>query len=202
MGIQIVAEGQPCDSLAAPNIVRTVKFLCALARGPTVISSTFIDQAIETGDVPDVDDFILQDEEAEKKHNIKLEKSVARAKANRGKLLVGIPIYCTEKIRAGPDSYKAIAEANGAIFKIYRARSGTTIRPATAEEEGKPPEPVYLLSSDARDEKSLWPKFREMAFQGNMEPRIVVPDWLLDVAMAQQVRFDEKYKVEQFYEME
>lgn len=202
MGIQIVAEGQPCDYLAAPNIVRTVKFLCALARGPTVISSTFIDQAIETGDVPDVDDFILQDEEAEKKHNIKLEKSVARAKANRGKLLVGIPIYCTEKIRAGPDSYKAIAEANGAIFKIYRARSGTTIRPATAEEEGKPPEPVYLLSSDARDEKSLWPKFREMAFQGNMEPRIVVPDWLLDVAMAQQVRFDEKYKVEQFYEME
>lgn len=202
MGIQIVAESQPCDYLAAPNIVRTVKFLCALARGPTVISSTFIDQAIETGDVPDVDDFILQDEEAEKKHNIKLEKSVARAKANRGKLLVGIPIYCTEKIRAGPDSYKAIAEANGAIFKIYRARSGTTIRPATAEEEGKPPEPVYLLSSDARDEKSLWPKFREMAFQGNMEPRIVVPDWLLDVAMAQQVRFDEKYKVEQFYEME
>ena len=202
MGIQIVAEGQPCDYLAAPNIVRTVKFLCALARGPTVISSTFIDQAIETGDLPDADDFVLHDDEAEKKHNIKLEKSVARAKANKGKLLVGIPIYCTEKIRAGPDSYKAIAEANGAIFKIYRARSGTTIRPATAEEEGKPPEPVYLLSSDARDEKSLWPKFREMAFQGNMEPRIVVPDWLLDVAMAQQVRFDEKYKVEQFYEME
>lgn len=149
-----------------------------------------------------MDDFILHDEETEKKHNIKLEKSVARAKANKGKLLVGIPIYCTEKIRAGPDSYKAIAEANGAMFKIYRARSGTTIRPATAEEEGKPPEPVYLLSSDGRDEKSLWHKFREMALQGNMEPRVVVPDWLLDVAMAQQVRFDEKYKVEQFYEME
>src|SRR6478735_12482266 len=130
MGIQIVQEGQPCDYLAAPNIVRTVKFLCALARGPTVISSTFIDQAIETGHLPDVDEFILHDEETEKKHNIKLEKSVARAKANKGKLLVGIPIYCTEKIRAGPDSYKAIAEANGAMFKIYRARSGTTIRPA------------------------------------------------------------------------
>jgi len=32
-----------------------------------------------------------------------------------------------------------------------------------------------------------------------MEPRIVAPDWLLDVAMAQQVRFDKKYLVERFH---
>jgi hypothetical protein len=203
MGIQIVGEGQPCDYLAAPNVVRTVKFLCALSRGPTVISSSFIDQALDTGNLPDVEDFTLKDKDAEKKYNIELDKSVARAKANRGKLLLGVPIYCTEKIRNGPESYRAIAEANGAIFKIYRARSGTTIRPTTAEEEGNaPPEPVYLLSSDARDEKALWDRFREMARAGNMEPRVVVPDWLLDVAMAQQVRFDESFLVEKYYNLE
>ncbi|CAG1976619.1 unnamed protein product [Fusarium graminearum] len=203
MGIQIVGEGQPCDYLAAPNVVRTVKFLCALSRGPSVISSDFIEQALDTGNLPDVEGFILKDKDAEKKYKIDLEKSVARARANRGKLLLGVPIYCTEKIRNGPDSYRAIAEANGAIFKIYRARSGTTIRPTTAEEEGNaPPEPVYLLSSDARDEKALWDRFREMARGGNMEPRVVVPDWLLDVAMAQQVRFDEDFLVEKYYELE
>ncbi|KAF9763534.1 hypothetical protein IL306_003074 [Fusarium sp. DS 682] len=203
MGIQIVQEGQPCDYLAAPTVVRTVKFLCALARGPTVISSTFIDQTLDKGILLDVEDFILKDKEAEKRHNMVLETSVARAKANRGKLLVGVPIYCTEKIRNGPDSYKAIAEANGAIFKIYRARSGTTIRPTTAEEEGNaPPEPVYLLSSARPDEKPLWEKFCDMAYKGNMEPRIVAPDWLLDVAMAQQVRFDKKFLAEKFYEDE
>ncbi|KAH7175623.1 hypothetical protein EDB81DRAFT_874463 [Dactylonectria macrodidyma] len=200
LGVQIVQEGQPCDYLAAPHVVRTVKFLCALARGPTVISSTFIDKILETGKTPDVEDFILQDKETENRYNFSLDKSVARAKSNRGKLLLGIPIYCTEKIRNGPESYKAIAEANTAIFMIYRARSGTTIRPTTAEEDGNaPPEPVYLLSSNSPEEKALWGRFRDMAHKGNMEPRVVAPDWLLDVAMAQQVRFDKKFLVENFY---
>ncbi|KAF5657801.1 RTT107-like protein [Fusarium heterosporum] len=200
LGIQIVQENQPCDYLAAPAIVRTVKFLTALARGATVIDSTFIDETLNTGSVPDVEDFILKDKEAEKRYDVDLSRSVARAKANKCKLLAGVPIYCTEKIRNGADSYKAVAEANGAIFKLYRARSGTTIRPTTAEEEGNaPPEPVYLLSSAGAEEKPLWNRFREMARKGNMEPRIVAPDWLLDVAMVQQVRFDKKFLAEEYY---
>ncbi|KAF7559957.1 hypothetical protein G7046_g4196 [Stylonectria norvegica] len=201
LGIQIVQEGQPCDYLAAPHIVRTVKFLCALARGPTIINSAFVEQALDTGKLPDVEEFFLHDKDAETRYNFGLEKSTARARSNRGKLLSGIPVYCTEKIRNGPDSYKAIAEANSAIFKIYRARSGTTIKPTTAEEDGgAPPEPVYLLSSVSPEERQMWDRFRDMARKGNMEPRIVAPDWLLDVAMKQQVRFDDKFLVENFYE--
>ena len=200
LGIQIVQEGHPCDYLAAPHVVRTVKFLRALARGPAVISSTFIDKVLETGKVPDVDDFLLKDNEMEERYDFKLHKSVARAKSHRGKLLAGIPIYCTDKIRNGPESYRVIAEANGALFMLYRARSGTTIKPTTAEEDGNaPPEPVYLLSSTSADEKQMWDRFRDMARKGNMEPRIVAPDWLLDVAMAQQVRFDKKFLVENFF---
>lgn len=150
--------------------------------------------------MPDVDGFLLKDKESEQRFDVDLEKSVSRARSNRGKLLLGVAIYCTEKIRNGPDSYKAISEANGAIFKIYRARSGTTIRPTTAEEEDNaPPEPVYLLSSVAPEERNLWGRFREMALKGNMEPRIVAPDWLLDVAITQQVRFDEKFLAEKYY---
>ncbi|KHO01754.1 BRCT domain-containing protein [Metarhizium album ARSEF 1941] len=197
LGILIVQEGQACDYLVAPQVVRTVKFLCALARGAAVLSSAFIDKVLEIGEVPEADDFILQDFEAECKYNFKLERSMARAKANRGKLLQGIPIYCTEGVRKGPDGYKSIAEANGATFKLYRARSGTTIRPTTAEEDGfAKPEPVYLLSGNSPEEKQMWGRFRSMAEKGNMEPRIVDPDWLLDVGMAQQVRFDEKFLME------
>ncbi|KAM0525744.1 hypothetical protein ACHAPE_000455 [Trichoderma viride] len=197
LGIQIVQEGQPCDYLAAPHVVRTVKFLCALARGPTVISSTFIEKSLETGKLQDVEDFILRDAEAESKYDVNLEKSVARAKAHRGKLLRSIPIYCTDKIKNGPESYRAIAEANGAMFMIYRARSGTTIKPTTAEQDGfATPEPVYLLSGATPEEKQLWKRFKEMAVNGHMEPRVVSPDWLLDVAMAQQVRFDKKFLLE------
>ncbi|OAA59491.1 DNA repair protein Rtt107 [Cordyceps fumosorosea ARSEF 2679] len=203
LGIQIVQEGQPCEYLAAPHIVRTVKFLCALARGPEVISSTFIDVALETGKLPPINKYALKDKEAESRYNFTLDKSVGRAKANRGRLLQGVAVYCTEGIKNGPKNYQVIAEANGAIFKIYRARSGTTIKPTTAEQDGgAPPDPVYLLSGASAEEKSMWPRFREMAIKGHMEPRIVAPDWLLDVAMAQQVRYDPKFAVEKFWQRE
>jgi len=165
-----------------------------------VLSTDFIEAAIESGEMPSPDDFLLKDPAAEKKYDIKLERSSSRAKSNKGRLLQGIPIYCTEKIRNGPDCYRSIAEGNGAIFKIYRARSGTTIKPTTAEEDGgAPPEPVYLLSNNTPEDKQVWSRFKEMAESGHMEPRIVAPDWLLDVAMAQQVRFDKKYLVERFH---
>ena len=199
MGIQIVQEGQPCDYLIAPQVMRTVKFMCALARGASVLSAEFIQAALDAGEVPDPDEHILKDRASESKYNFKIERSMARAKANRGKLLQGIAVYCTEKIRNGPDCYQAIAEANGAIFKMYRARSGSTIKPTTAEEDDyAPPEPVYLLTSNSAEEKQLWSRFNDMAEKGNMEPRIVAPDWLLDVAMAQQVRFEDKFLIERF----
>ncbi|KAK6223777.1 BRCA1 C Terminus domain-containing protein [Colletotrichum tabaci] len=201
MGILIVQDNQPCDYLAAPHMVRTVKFLKTLARGPTILSSDFIDAALDTGEVPDPDEFLLKDKQNEKKFGVTIETAVSRARANLGKLLWTVPIYCTANICNGPDSYKAIAEANGAMFKLYRARSGTTIKPTTEEEDGgAPPEPVYLLSSNSAEERSLWPKFEEMARKGHMDPRIVAADWLLDVAMTQQVSFDEKYLARNFFD--
>jgi hypothetical protein len=105
-----------------------------------------------------------------------------------------VPVYCTADIPNGVDAFKSIAEANGAIFKVYRARSGTTIKPTTVEEDGgADPDPVYLLSGSSAGERQLWPRFEEMARKGHMEPRIVVSDWLLDVAMRQELVFDPRY---------
>jgi hypothetical protein len=200
MGIQIVPESSPCDYLAAPQMVRTMKFLRTLARGVDVLDSAFIDECLNTGKVPETRKFMLRDRDNEKKFGVDLHKVTARARANRGRLLWGVPIYCTEDIKNGAESYKIIAEANGAIFKLYRARSGTTIKPTTAEEDGgAAPDPVYLLTSASPKEQQLWSRFEEMARQGNMEPRIVVSDWLLDVAMRQDLAFDEKYLVKEFF---
>ncbi|KAF4595613.1 BRCT domain-containing protein [Ophiocordyceps camponoti-floridani] len=203
LGVQIVQEGQPCDYLVAPKVVRTVKFLCALSRGVTLLSTDFINVVLQSGEVPCPEDYRLKDKAAEGLYRMKISRSEARAKANRGRLLQSVPIYCTEKVRNGPDSYRAIAEANGAIFKLYRARSGTSIKPTSADEDGDgPPDPVYLLSNASPEERQLWPRFRAMAENGNMEARIVVPDWLLDVAMAQEVRFDDRFLVDTLHEGE
>lgn len=175
-------------------MVRTMKFLRCLAKGPDVINSSFITACIESGKRPPIKDHLLVDKAAEARFGVNIEKAVNRARANRGRLLWNVPIYCTADIPNGVDAFKNIAEANGAIFKVYRARSGTTIKPTTAEEDGgAEPDPVYLLSGASPAERQLWPRFQEMARKGNMEPRIVMADWLLDVAMRQELVFDPKY---------
>lgn len=191
MGILIVLENAVCDYLAAPSIKRTIKFLRALAQGPTVIDCRFIDDCLEQGKRPDVEDYKLVDREREKQYGIKLDKSITRARQHKGKLLRGVAIYCTTAIKSGADSYRIIAEANGAIFKTYTGRT-STIKVTDPEEDSQSPEPVYLLTSNSKAERDLWPKFEKMARDGNMKPRVVCIDWLLRVAMAQEVSFDEK----------
>ncbi|KAL7622305.1 regulator of Ty1 Transposition [Parahypoxylon ruwenzoriense] len=199
LGIAVVPDGQPCDYLVAPHMVRTVKFLRNLSKGATVLSSSWIEQCLDTKEVPDPQDYVLKDVENENKFGFKLAASVRKARENKGRLLWNIPIYCTASIKNGPLGYQAIAEANGAIFKVYNARSGTTIKPTKPEEDEGGPEPVYLLSTTNSEEKKLWKKFEDMARKGNMEPRVVASDWLLDVVMKQEVSFDEKYLVSNFF---
>ena len=200
MGIQVVADGQPCDYLVAPQLVRTVKFLRNLSKGATVVSSEWIERCLDTKSALDPDDFILKDKENEKKFGLSLQTSVERARKNKGTLLRGVPIYCTATIKNGTESFRAIAEANGALLMVYGPRSGSTIKPTKPEEDEGGPEPVYLLSTTSPDEKKLWKKFEAMAQRGNMEPRVVAVDWLLDVVMKQENKFAEKYLVSNFFD--
>jgi hypothetical protein len=200
MGIQLLTNDAPCEYLAAPNMIRTMKFLRALARGPEVLNSTFIDACLETGKLASISDHLLKDTESEKKFGVTIKQAITRARANKSRLLWNVPIYCTADIKNGSANYESIATANGAIFKVYSARSGTTIKPTTVEEDGgAAPDPGYLLTSESSAERRLWPKFAAMAHKGNMEPRIVVSDWLLDVAMRQKLDFDVKYLAEEWF---
>jgi hypothetical protein len=176
-------------------MVRTQKFLCALATGPTIVSSDFIDTCIKDGELPEVDGFLLKDKTNERKFKLKLHDVIMRAKANKRSLLRRVPIYCTAQIPNGTDTYKAIVNANGGLFSIYQEKGGSTIKPTNPEEDEGPPEPVYLLTGTRPDERQLWPKFTTMAKAGNMIPRIVHSEWLLDVAMSQQLKWNDNYLV-------
>lgn len=189
-------DAKNCTHLAAPAMVRTQKFLCALAGGPTIVSSDFIDACVKQGELVNVEDFLLKDKDNEKKFKLKLEDALVRAKANKRSLLRRVPVYCTEEIPNGKDTYKSIVEANGGIFCAYSAKGGPRIKPTNPEDDDGPPEPVYLLTGSRPEERKLWPKFVEMAKAGNMVPRIVHTEWLLDVAMSQQLKWSDKYLVE------
>lgn len=47
LGVKVVTEGGYCTHLAAPSILRTEKFLCALPYGPTVVSLDWVEQCLE-----------------------------------------------------------------------------------------------------------------------------------------------------------
>ncbi|KAI9644499.1 regulator of Ty1 Transposition [Ciborinia camelliae] len=191
LGIAVWNNYGTVNIMAAPKMVRTRKFLVGLAHGPTVVSDKYIEACIKAGKMLDVEDFPLKDTENEQRHKVKLKDAVTRARANKGRLLNSVPIYCTADIDNGVETHKAIAEANGATFGVYKGRP--TIKPTKPEEDEGPPEPVYLISSDKKSEQALYSKFEEMAKAGNMLPRIVKVEWLLDVAMSQQMKWDKNY---------
>ncbi|KAK6856242.1 hypothetical protein PG995_008393 [Apiospora arundinis] len=193
------ADRRKLREMGISVLVRTVKFLRNLSRGATVLSSSWIETCLDTGEVPDPADYLLKDKENEQRLGLKLQTSVERAAKNKGGLLRGVPIYCTASIKNGTESYKVIAEANGAQFLVYGPRSGSTIKPTSPDEDPDGPDPVYLLSTANPEEKKLWRKFEEMARLGNMEPRVVASDWLLDVVMKQELSFDKKYLVTNFF---
>src|SRR5438045_6111254 len=111
MGILVSQDPYSCTHLAAPCIVRTQKFLTALASRATILSSDFIDACLKHGQIPPPEQYLLKDMENEKKFGLKLKDSVKRAKANKRRLLQDIAICCTAHIRNGQEPYKAIVEA-------------------------------------------------------------------------------------------
>lgn len=187
LGILVTQDPNNCSHLAAPSIIRTQKFLTALASGCTLLSTAFLDTCLDTNELPPLDKFLLKDTANEKKYGIKLKDVLTRAKSNKKHLLRNVVVYCTAEIPNGFETYKAIVEANGGIFSVYRGRGGTIIRPAKeGEEDPTDGDPVYLLTGARSEEKRLWPKFEQMVKDGKMEPKVVSTEWILATAMSQQ----------------
>jgi hypothetical protein len=158
-----------------------------------------VEQCLEKNELLEPHDFLLRDPTTEKKLKISLPKTLSNAKANAHNLLKGRMIYCVESIHTTVEVVQSIIEANGGRCIVYRGRPGTMLPPRrgengpdTDEEEA---DALYLISGTKKDQVKLWPKFRQLAEGQRWKPRIVKTDWLLDQAMAQELRWDEKYEL-------
>lgn len=189
----ITQEPANCTHLAAPNIVRTQKFVTAIAFAPELLSADYVEQCLAKNEKLQPEDYPLKDIDGEKRLGFKLSDAVKRAKENKHHLLQDFAIYCTENIRGGFDTYKSIVEVNGGKCMLYRARAGSITSARGGGLDGSSAgtgpakeEYVYLMSGTTLDEARLWPKFRQ-AVQGiGKVPRIVRTDWILDLALSQQ----------------
>ncbi|KAL8949659.1 MAG: hypothetical protein Q9222_004260 [Ikaeria aurantiellina] len=200
MGILVTQDPLHCTHLASPSIVRTKKFVCALARAPMVISTDFVNDCLAKNSRLEPEDYLLSDPAGEQKVGCKLSDAVSRAKNHRGHLLRGMSLYCTETVKGGFDVFKAITEANGGKCLLYKARAGSTIASKAGGQEDEPedmdtddPQYIYLISGSTPAEAALWPKFRQMVQGTGKLPRIAETDWLLNSALRQELHWDEIY---------
>ena len=198
MGILVVQDYASCTHLASPRIIRTQKFICALAHAPTILSTDYVDDCLAEGRQLDPDEYLLQDPEYEKAFGYQMSDSIARAKVNKGRLLRGHSIYCTDGVHGGFDTYKSITEVNGGKCMLYRARAISNPASRLGRDENfsdseSEPEFVYLLSGTSAEEAKLWPRFRSMAEAMGKTPLIVKTDWLLNLALSQQMTWSDTY---------
>jgi hypothetical protein len=192
MGIFVIDDPSASGFvLCAPRILRTPKFICALAFGPEVISTDFLDECLEKKEMVDHEDFILQDDEGEEKNDVSLEESLERARVNDRKLLKGWQIFCTEKIRGGFDTYKGVVEINGGACYLFKSKTNMKLsKPLPSKnqqnDEDDMTNRLFLISGNSKAEMDLWPQFQGMAEKADMDPMIVKADWILAVAMNQR----------------
>lgn len=197
LGIVVTIDPKRATYVAVPQIVRTQKFVTALAYAPTVISTDFIDACLEADELLDPEEFLLQDKTNEKKLGFSLRLSRERAKENRGQLLKDQHVYCMEQVHGGFDTFKAIVEANGGKCLMWRGRT-TTVPSGRGDGEAAEDESnkeVYLISDEEKQYSKLWTRFKEMAERSRKTPRIVATDWLVETAMSQKLLAVAPYEI-------
>ncbi|KAJ9638723.1 regulator of Ty1 Transposition [Knufia peltigerae] len=202
LGVVCTMDPSRATHLVAPRVVRTMKFVTALAYAPMVLSTSYIEACLEANELLDPGRFRLTDKESEKKLGVSLKLSRERAQKNRNQLLQGRTIYCMEDIRGGFDTFKTIVDANGGDCRLWRGRKGTTVPSKRADSEASTDidatNDVYLLSNDTdrKETTPLWTRFKEMAEGSRKIPRIVSADWLLETAMSQKLLPTQQYELE------
>lgn len=204
LGIMVVQDARRCTHLAAPTILRTTKFVNALAYAPVIMNTDFITSCLKQDKLLDPAGFPLVDKAAESKFRITLAKAVGNAKKNKNRLLRGFRIYCVEDVRGGFDAYKSIVDANGGECLLFRGRLALANHSRREESDDEDSEmetdesgrnEVFLLSSADPKHARLWPRFRQVAGDIKRTPRIVRVDWLLDMAMSQELKSAEEYEL-------
>lgn len=205
LGVFITDKYQKVDLLAAPKVVRTEKFVAALACAPTLISTGFLDYALKHGKLPPVEKFPLDTSEYEKENKIKMKDALERAKQNKHRLLKDWTIFCTKNVRGGFDTFKNIIVANGGSCQAWTGRA-TKLNATKRKIDAQPDEVsqnlredegdvLYLISEAKKSEENLWESFRKLALSHDMIPRIVSTEWLLNVAIAQKMMWKDEWEL-------
>ncbi|XP_053330077.1 mediator of DNA damage checkpoint protein 1 [Spea bombifrons] len=103
-----------CTHLVTDRVRRTVKFLCALARGVPIVTLDWLEKCKKSGCFLSPAGFLVNDKEQEKNFGFVLSESLQKAK--RRALFEGYEIHVTENVKPEPENMKDIIRCAGATF--------------------------------------------------------------------------------------
>ncbi|KAJ2978208.1 hypothetical protein NUW54_g11319 [Trametes sanguinea] len=116
LGVKFVTKPTECTHLLVRSVVRTEKFLCAMAVAPYVLSEKWAISSATVRKLMPEHQFMVEDPETEKKYGFRLADALERAKENAGKLFAGKTFYVTPKVPVDSKLLKHVVTANGGQF--------------------------------------------------------------------------------------
>ncbi|KAK2844775.1 hypothetical protein Q5P01_011434 [Channa striata] len=102
------------NCLVTDKVRRTVKFLCAVAKGIPIVTTHWLEKSGKAGSFLPPDAFVVKDPEQEKKFSFCLQDSLRTASSQP--LLRGYEIHVTKSVKPEPVQMKDILSCSGAIF--------------------------------------------------------------------------------------
>ncbi|KAK0461234.1 uncharacterized protein EV420DRAFT_1531024 [Desarmillaria tabescens] len=113
LGVKLTTRPSECTHLLAPHVVRTEKFLCALAVSPWILSPEWATESVASNRLLPENDFLLQDQTNERKYDFQLSHAVAKAKTLKGQLFEKMVFYVTAKVSVDHKLLKNVITAFG-----------------------------------------------------------------------------------------
>ncbi|XP_060936665.1 mediator of DNA damage checkpoint protein 1 isoform X2 [Limanda limanda] len=102
------------DCLVTDQVRRTIKFLCAVAKGIPIVSTCWLEKSGKAGSFLSPNAFVVKDPEQEKKFGFCLQTSLTMASSHL--LLQGYEIHVTKSVKPDPAQMKDIISCSGAKF--------------------------------------------------------------------------------------
>ncbi|KAG7277921.1 hypothetical protein CRUP_004700 [Coryphaenoides rupestris] len=114
LGGSLALDVSDMTHLVTDKVRRTVKFLCAVARGIPVVTTQWLEKSGKARSFLSPSEFIVKDAETEKRFNFSLQESISIA--SNQPLLQGYQIHVTKSVKPEPIHMKEIISCCGASF--------------------------------------------------------------------------------------
>ncbi|KIP02673.1 hypothetical protein PHLGIDRAFT_111799 [Phlebiopsis gigantea 11061_1 CR5-6] len=174
MGVKFTTKPLECTHLVARAIVRTEKFLVAMAVAPHIVTDKWVEACVSKKKIMPEKDYILKDPDNEKRYHYKLADALSRAHKKGRKLFEGKTFYVTPKVPVDAKLLKAVITAGGGQF----SSQNPTVRILKGHSSR------FVVSTPA--DVSIWRPLAEQGFP------VYSQELVLTSVLRQEVDWDDK----------